>query len=148
MAHNARRRLAVVRRSNAVRGIQSSVSYGVSSYRTRAAWGNRFEYLKLAALSGGGCDGGAARARLSVGESGLRCTSDGREGVYGGGGLQQSSMGGWSGLGRCVSLRRWWFSAKFYGIKVHRVTNYRGFLGIDHIQMNESIPKRFEAVRD
>jgi hypothetical protein len=79
-------------------------------------------------------DGGAARARLDIGESGLRCTSGGGKGVYGGGGLQWSSMGGWSGLGHGVSVQRWrgvglGFTTKFYGIEVHWVTYYRGFLG-------------------
>jgi hypothetical protein len=52
-------------RSNVVRGIRSSVSYGVSSYWTRAARGNWFEYLEVAALSGGGWRrrGGSGEAR-------------------------------------------------------------------------------------
>jgi hypothetical protein len=36
-------------------------------------------------------DGEAARVRLGAGESGLRCTSGGREGIYGGSKLWRSS---------------------------------------------------------
>jgi hypothetical protein len=52
-------------------------------------------------------DGEAARARLGVGESGLRCTSCCREGIYGGGGLGRSSRVLQFGLGRGVSVWRW-----------------------------------------